>query len=1467
MEKVGAVLVVGGGIAGMQASLDLADSGFKVYLSDKSPTIGGVMAQLDKTFPTNDCAMCILSPKLVDAGRHPNIEILTQSRIEKVEGEAGNFKVRVRRKARYVDGDKCTGCGECVNACPQPGIIPNEFDVGLSDRAPIYVPFPQAVPLVYTIDKREGKPPCELKCPASVNVQCYVALVSQGRFKEAVDLIREKNPLPTVCGHICPHPCEDECNRGKYDDPIAIAALKRFAADHVLGEDASTPVEPTKDEKIAIIGSGPAGLTAAYYLAKKGYPVKIFEKLSIPGGMLATGIPAYRLPRKVLQKDIDYIKGTGVEIETNAEVNKDRFEWLRNVYDAIFISVGSHVSRELGIEGEDLEGVIHGVDFLRDLNLGKKVKIGKKVAVIGGGDVAVDAARCARRLGSNVTIIYRRSQEEMPAICQEVRAAEEEGVGIRFLAAPTRILDVNKVENIECIRMKLGPPDETGRRRPIPIEGSEFLVEVDTVIPAIGQSSDLCFLGESGLNTLNGRWIEAHEDGATNEEGVFAGGDCVTGPATVVEAVGAGRRAAEAIDAYLEGKVLPEKEEEKKIGVDEVETPKQKGERTKMPTLSPVQRVKNFDEVELGYDEEMATEEAKRCLHCKLCCECKLCEKACDADAINLEMADAVLELDVGAIILAPGFDEFDPSVKKEYGYGIYPNVVSSIQFERMLSASGPFHGTIIRPSDGKNPKKIAFIQCVGSRDTNTNEYCSSVCCMYAIKEAIIAQEHTADIMPHIFFMDIRAYGKEFDEYYEKAKSEHGIEFTRCRVASIEEIPEKRNLIVRYIEDGELKGKEFDMVVLSVGLQAPSDAKGMAEKLGIELNKYGFCSTNLFSPLESSKPGIYVCGAFSSPKDIPETVAGASGASAKASSIISSERGKLVTKKEYPPERDVSDEETRIGIFICHCGINIGGVVDVPGVTEYAKTLPNVVYAENNLYTCSQDTQERIKEKVCEYNLNRVIVASCTPRTHEPLFQNTCREAGLNQYLFEMANIRDQCSWVHMHKPEEATRKAKDLVRMAVAKSRLLEPLEQRQIDINPKSLVIGGGLAGMTASLELAEQGYEVYLVEKEEEFGGNLRKIHFTLEGDDPQMELKEIIKRVEDNQMVHVFRGAKINAIDGYVGNFVTRIEQNGREEEIKHGVVIVATGAEECKPREYLYGEDDRVLTQLELEERFARGEIDAKSVAMIQCVGSRNEERPYCSRVCCANAVKNALKLKEQDKDMTIYVLYKDMRTYGFKEDYYEEASKRGVIFLRYDDEHKPEVTADGRLSVRVKDPVLDKRIEINPDLLVLSTAITPNEDNEELSKMLKIPLSKDGFFLEAHMKLRPVEFATEGVFLAGLAHWPKTIDESISQACGAVSRACTILSKERLEAAGITSSVDELLCGGCLTCVEVCPYNAIEMKTVNPFGYIKEVASVNAILCKGCGSCASACPSGAVQQSGFKDNQILAMIEKFVEVI
>ncbi|MCX6651127.1 MAG: CoB--CoM heterodisulfide reductase iron-sulfur subunit A family protein [Methanomassiliicoccales archaeon] len=994
-NQEGAVMVVGGGISGVQSALDLAESGFKVYLIESKASIGGIMSQLDKTFPTNDCSLCILSPKLVEAGRNPMIKMMTLTDVIAVEGEAPNFVVTLRRNPRYVREDRCVGCGLCVEKCPSK--VDNEYDVGMVQRKAIYVPYAQAVPMKYSIDAK--------KC---------------------------------------------------------------------------------------------------FYLINK---------------------------------------------------------------------------------------------------------------------------------------------------------------------------------------------------------------------------------------------------------------------------------------------------------------------------------------------------------------KCGNCKKVCPADAVDFEQKETIEKIQVGAIVLAPGGEVFNAKLKKEYGYGEYKNVVTSLEFERILSATGPYQGHIIRPSDNKTPAKVAFLQCVGSRDAKVgNNYCSSICCMSAIKQSIIAGEHTAGLKPTIFFMDIRAYGKEFEDYRNSAENDYGIRMLRSsRVASVEEVPETKNLIVHYSHGTEKISEEFDLVVLSVGFKPPASAQELSKVMGIKLNKYGFAETSVSNPLATSRKGVYVTGTFGAPKDIPQSVAEASGAASKAGAHVCTNR--VHHKKTEIAQISVEGKEPRIGVFVCDCGINILATVDVPRVVEYAKTLPNVVHAEEGRYTCSADFQERIKQRIKELNLNRVVVASCTPRTHEPLFQSTIEEAGLNPYLFEMANIRDHCSWVHRNEPEKATQKSMDLVRMAVAKSRLIGPLSRSKFNVGHTATIIGGGIAGLTAALDIAAQGFKVDLLERSDALGGNAKRLYLEEDGKTGRMIAEELISKVTSNDKITVHLGAKIDDITGFVGNFKIKMPSG----EIDTGAIVVATGGEEYKPTEYLYGQDERVMTQLELAKRMAEKPLDAKTVVMIQCVGSRNEQVPYCSRVCCTTAIKNAINIKKKSPGTAVYILHKDIRTYGFKEDYYTMAGKMGVKFIRFPEEGYPHVEKhDNTLCVQVKDVILGEKVQLHPDVVVLSTGIGQPDGNIELARILKIPLSKDKFFLEAHMKLRPVDFAKQGVFLAGLAHWPKFMEESIAQASGAAARAMTVISKDVMESIAHVSTVDESKCRGCGRCEAVCKFSAATVQEVAP-GVFK--SRINPALCKGCGACAVACCNGAISCQNFTDKQILAMVE------
>ena len=998
--KTGAVMVVGGGIGGMQAALDLAESGYFVYLVEKKSAIGGTMSQLDKTFPTNDCSMCIMSPKLVECGRHLNIEILTLSDIVSISGEKGNFQVRLIQHPRYIDMDKCIACGTCAEKCPRK--VADEYNTGLIKRKAAYIRYPQAVPLKYLIEKEH------------------------------------------------------------------------------------------------------------------------------------------------------------------------------------------------------------------------------------------------------------------------------------------------------CIYFEKG--------------------------------------------------------------------------------------------------------------------------------------------------------------------KCKACEKFCPANAINFDQKEKELTIDVGAIILAPGFQPYDPAINDTYQYGRFLNVVTSLEFERVLSASGPFGGHLVRPSDHKEPKKIAWIQCVGSRNTQVGDkgYCSAVCCTYAIKQAMIAKEHSSEPLDTaIFYIDVRTYGKEFDRYYNRAKDEIGIRFIKSKINNVLPGDKEGDLKIRYTDEtGRLIQEEFDVVVLSIGLNISQDLVDFAEKIGIDLDQYNFVNTSSFEPVTTSKSGVYVCGTFEAPKDIPDTVAQASAAAASATSALAEVRGTRVKAKEYPPERDVSNEPIRIGVFVCHCGINIGGVADVPAIVEYAKTLPHVEYVEANLFTCSEDTQGKMKEVIQEKQLNKVVVASCTPRTHQVLFRETCREAGLNQYLFEMANIRDQCTWVHMQEPEHATEKAKDLLRMSVARAATLEQLYEVPQTICQEALVVGGGVAGMTAALGLAEQGFKAHLIEKEDKLGGQALRLDTTWKNEKIRPYLDELIKKVNEHPLINIHLQTEIKNVSGTVGNFSCKlVDAQGNATELSFGAAIIANGAESYEPEEYLYGEDPNIFLSLDMDKEIMQNSDRIKQVntaVFIQCVGSREPNRPYCSKVCCTHSVHSALTLKELNPDMHIYILYRDIRTYGEREDIYREARLKGIRFIRYDMDDKPLVEkTNDRLRVTVNDQVIKRPVQIDTDIITLASAIMPRIDNNVFSKLFKVALNQDGFFMEAHAKLRPVDFANAGIFVCGLAHGPKAIDEAISQAQATVSRACTILSHKEMMVGGPVADVDPNLCAICLTCVRVCPFG------VPQIDYENAVAKIDPGACQGCGSCASVCPNNAIQVRHYKDSQMI----------
>ena len=839
--------------------------------------------------------------------------------------------------------------------------------------------------------------------------------------------------------------------------------------------------------------------------------------------------------------------------------------------------------------------------------------------------------------------------------------------------------------------------------------------------------------------------------------------------------------------------------------------------------------------------------------------KCRACEKFCPADAVNFEDKEKKLTLDVGAIVLALGSECYDPADFDTFGYQRLPGVLTSLEFERMLSASGPFMGHLKRLTDGESPQKIAWLQCVGSRALHpgAGEHCSAVCCSYAIKEAIIAKEHAhGELDAAVFFIDMRTHGKDVERYYNRAQ-DLGVRFVKSRISALQPSEDGNCVLLHYTDAaGRLIKEEFDLVVLSVGYRISPAVKAQMEKFGIELRADDFPVMDSFAPVKTSRPGVFLAGTMQAPKDIPFSVIDASACAGMAGGILAESRRELTHVKENPPEINVVGEPPRIGVFVCNCGSNIAGVVDCPGLAQYASTLPGVAHVEENLFSCSQDTQEKMAKVIAEKGLNRVVVAACTPRTHEPLFQETLANAGLNKYLFEMANIRNQCSWVHADDHEAATQKAKDLVRMSVAKAGLLSPLKESELEISRVALVVGGGLAGLSAALNLADQGFETFIVEKESALGGNARFLQRTWQGEDVQENLARLIQEVEQNPRVKVFLNSAVTQVEGFVGNFKTTVETGREQQVLEHGAVIIACGASEFQTTEYMHGQDPRVITSQELERRIMAGDAALEQdgpVVFLQCVGSRIPERPYCSKVCCTHSIMSALRLKELNPEREIYIVHRDIRTYGLREGLYRQAREKGIHFIRYDVAQEFTVENGGdRLDIGLFDWVLQRRLLIKADLLVLASAVVPPAENP-LAQMFKITLNQDGFFQEAHAKLKPVDFATDGVFVCGLAHSPQPVEEAVAQGQAAAARAGALLSSIALKVGGSVSVIDQSRCVGCGVCVATCPYQAI---TLDENGK----AVVNAATCKGCGSCVPACRSGAPTLEGFSEAAIMAQL-------
>lgn len=857
------------------------------------------------------------------------------------------------------------------------------------------------------------------------------------------------------------------------------------------------------------------------------------------------------------------------------------------------------------------------------------------------------------------------------------------------------------------------------------------------------------------------------------------------------------------------------------------------------------------------------------------CETCGRCEVVCPTGAVNLQEEGYERDLDVGSIILSVGFSLPDAQEYEELGHGRYPNVIHSMEYERLASRSGPTEGVVMRPSDGDEPERIAWLQCIGSRDQKY-PFCSSICCMYATKEAMVAKERLGDVRCQIFMMDERAFNKEFNAYYHQARDEYQIEYTRCRISEVKEDPETHDLILNYPDEkGRMKEERFGMVVLSVGAHPPNGSQDLANVLGIELNPYGFCETDKFAPLETSRSGIYVCGAFASPKEIAETILDAAGAAGDAMGLMREKVGRLPSSREYPflwksddlpPERDVSGEDPRVGVFMCRCTPTLDGVVDVDEVARFASTMPNVAHVEPVEYGCFQDGLEAIRNGIQEHDLNRVIVSACSHRTHEPLFQRTVREAGLNPYLLEMINVREHCAWAHVDDPPGATRKAKELLRMALGRVTQAEAVHKLELQPVPRALVIGGGVAGMTAALSVADAGYDVTLVEREPELGGNLRNVYYVAEPENPQRLLRDLVNRTIGHERVDVLTETEVVSHRGRVGDFhsVLRSEraETVTESEVDHGVTIVATGGNEWRGDVYMLGEDRRVVTSEDLEDIIAHRpeEItDLEQVVFIQCVRP-DDAVEYCSRICCTNTMKNANRIKMLNPDCRVVVLYQDIITYGFREAFYTEARERGVIFMRYDEDHMPELDKlNGDLELTVWEPSLEREVTLNPDLLALSMAIEPSSGTERLADVLGVDLSSEGFFMEAHLKMRPMDFMSEGIFVCGMAHYPKFIEDAITTAQATAGRALTILAKDRLYIGGVVAEVDQDRCVGCLTCVRTCPFEIPEVRYDDiGVGEIKGAAYIEPGLCQGCGTCVGECPAKAITLISYADEQIMA---------